>query len=100
MVLTGPRKYYNREFKINAVSLVTERGRKTEEVAHDLGIHPSVLNRWRRELEKEKEQAFQVIGHLRNKDERIRQLEKELEDTREERDILKKVVAVFSKHPK
>ncbi|HEX9934793.1 MAG TPA: transposase, partial [bacterium] len=87
MVLTGPRKYFDKEFKIKAVSLVTERGRKTEEVAHDLGIHPAMLNRWRRELEKEAEQAFPGKGHLMDKDEEIRQLRKELEDTREERDI-------------
>ena len=100
MSLSGPRKYYDREFKINAVSLVTERGRKVSEVARDLGIHPNMLCRWRRELAKEPEQAFPGKGHLQDKDEEIRQLRKELVDTREERDILKKVVAIFSKHPK
>jgi transposase-like protein len=33
MVKTGPRKYYDKEFKIKAIQLVTERGRKAEEVA-------------------------------------------------------------------
>jgi len=100
MGLTGPRKFFDRDFKINAVSLVTEKGKKASEVARDLGIHPNMLNRWRRELANEPEQAFPGKGHLKDKDEEIRQLRKELIDTREERDILKKVVAIFSKHPK
>jgi transposase len=58
-----------------------------------------MLNRWRRELAKEPEQAFPGKGFLMDKDEEIRQLRKELADTREERDILKKVMAIFSKHP-
>jgi transposase len=100
MGLNGPRKLFDREFKINAVSLVTVKGKKASEVARDLGIHPNMLNRWRRELANEPEQAFPGKGHLKEKDEEIRQLRKELIDTREERDILKKVVAIFSKHPK
>ena len=40
-------------------------------------------------------------GHLQNPDEeRIRNLERELRSLTEERDILKKVVAIFSKTPK
>jgi transposase len=54
----------------------------------------------KKELSEEPEQAFPGKGHLQDRDEEIRQLRKELTDTREERDILKKVVAIFSKHPK
>jgi transposase len=97
---TGPRKYYDREFKVNAVRLVTERGRPVAEIARDLGINENMLWRWRKELAEEPDQAFPGKGHLQDKDEEIRQLRKELADTREERDILKKVVAIFSKHPK
>ena len=100
MSRTGPRKYYDREFKNKAVRLVTERGRRLTEVARDLGINANMLWRWKLELTKEPEQAFPGKGHLQDKDEEIRQLHKELGDTREERDILKKVVAIFSKHPK
>jgi transposase len=100
MGLARPRRSYDSEFKINAVHLVTEQDRKVEEVARDLGIHPNMLHRWRRELTKEPEQAFPGKGHLMDKDEEIRQLRKELNDIREERDILKKVVAIFSKQPK
>lgn len=100
MSRTDPRKYYDREFKVNAVRLVTERGRPVAEIARDLGINENMLWRWRKELAEEPEQAFPGKAHLQDKDEEIRQLRKELADTQEERDILKKVVAIFSKHPK
>jgi transposase len=100
MGLARPRRLYDSEFKINAVRLVTEQDRKVEEVARDLGIHPNMLHRWRRELTRAPEQAFPGKGHLIDKDEEIRQLRKKLNDIREERDILKKVVAIFSKQPK
>jgi transposase len=100
MSYSGPRKQYEREFKANAVRMVTERGRRLSEVARDLGINENMLWRWKRELSEEPEQAFPGKGHLQGKDEEIRQLRKELADVREERDILKKVVTIFSKQPK
>lgn len=96
----GPRKYYDREFKMNAVRLAVERKRPLAEIARDLGINENMLWRWKKELSEEPAQAFPGKGHLPDKDEEIRQLRKELADAREERDILKKVVAIFSKHPK
>lgn len=99
MSRTGPRKYYDPEFKRNAVKLVTEGGRRVTEVARNLGINANMLWRWKLEFSQEPEQAFPGKGHLQDKEEEIRQLRKELADTREERDILKKVVAIFSKHP-
>jgi len=39
------RRKYTKEFKDNAVSLVLS-GRAAIEVAHDLGIDISTLNRW------------------------------------------------------
>jgi transposase len=100
MSRTGPRKYHDREFKVNAVRLAIERKRPLAEIARDLGINENMLWRWKKEMSEEPEQAFPGKGHLQDKDEEIRQLRKELTDTREERDILKKVVAIFSKHPK
>ena len=43
--------------------------------------------------------AFPGKGHLKPADEQMRCLKKELTDVKEERDILKKALAIFSKHP-
>jgi transposase len=93
------RRKYNSEFKSEAVKLVLN-GKSTYEVASDLGINPAMLARWKREYLKDNEDAFPGKGHLKPEDERLRQLEKELRDITEERDILKKALAIFSKQSK
>jgi transposase-like protein len=49
---TEPRRSFTEEFKREAVRLATERG-NVSAVARDLGIHESVLNRWKRRLQEE-----------------------------------------------
>src|SRR5690625_7369806 len=45
--MTTKRKQFTREFKLEAVRLVEEGGQQVAQVARDLGIHDSVLRRWR-----------------------------------------------------
>ena len=94
------RRQYDQEFKREAVRLVVEGKRRATEVARDLGIESNMLHRWKKELERDEEQAFPGKGKLRPEDEELRRLQKELEDVREERDILKKALAVFSRRGK
>ena len=90
------RRQFNQEFKRNAVSMVLEKGIPVKKVAHDLDIHPNLLHQWRRQFEMEGDGAFTGKG-LKPEDAEIRRLRKELEDVKEERDILKKALGVFSK---
>lgn len=94
-----PRRKYDRDFKLEAVRLITERGRTIKVVADELGIHPNMLSRWRRQFIKEQEHAFPGKGHLTPLEEEVCRLKKELSDVKEERDILKKAMAVFSRPP-
>ena len=98
--MTKARRAYNREFKEAAVRLVVEGGRTGHEVALELGIPPSSLNRWRKQLVSDGPEAFPGKGRMKASDEEVRRLERELRRVREERDILKKAVAIFSKGPK
>lgn len=91
------RHSYTAEFKIDAVKLVIDRGRRASEVAKGLGINENVLYRWINQYKKDPEHSFPGQGHLKPEDEEIRRLRRELEDVKEERDILKKVVGIFSK---
>jgi transposase len=93
------RRQYDSEFKTEAVLLVLN-GRSIRDVADNLGISYGMLARWKREYEKHTDDAFPGQGKLRSEDERIRQLERELRDVKEERDILKKALAIFSKTTK
>ena len=48
------RRHFNREFKLEAVKLVRERGVSVSQAARDLGIGPSVVGRWVREIQADK----------------------------------------------
>lgn len=90
------RRRYSREYKLEAVRMVTEGGHRVSQVAADLGIGTSMLRRWRREFEADPEAAFPGEGKLKPSDEDLTALRRELRRVREERDILKKALAIFS----
>jgi transposase len=90
------RRTYTREFKIEAVRLLERSGKSQAEIAEDLGMAPSSLSRWKKRYGADSEVAFPGQGNLTPEEERIRQLERENEILRQERDILKKAVTTFS----
>jgi transposase len=77
--------------------MVAEGDRPVAAIARDLGIHPNVLYKWRDQLEADPEHAFPGKGKLKPEDEELRRLRREVENLKEERDILKKALAVFSR---
>jgi len=99
--MTGSRtrKKYDREFKLRAVRLVVDRERPITQVARDLGLHPNMLSRWKKQFLEDQDSSFPGKGKYKPEDEEIRRLKCELVDAKEERDILKKAVAFFAKHP-
>ena len=96
--MTKPRKQYTREFKMEAVRLLETSGKSARQLEHELGIGAGNLWRWRKKYAADGEDAFPGHGRLTPEQERIRQLERENEILRQQRDILKKAVAIFS-HP-
>jgi transposase len=98
--MTKKTRTYTGEFKIEAVSLLKRSGRTQAEIADALGISQTSLSRWKMELAEEGERAFPGRGRLAPEEERIRQLERENEILRQERDILKKAVTIFSQQSK
>ena len=95
--MTTEKKKYTPEFKKEAVKLITEQGYKTTEAARNLGIHPSLLNRWKSQLTSEGKNAFPGKGHLTPEKEELQKLRKEVQRLKMERDILKKAAAFFAK---
>ena len=91
------RRYFSREFKRDAVQLVTEKGMPVGKVARELDIHPNLLHLWRRRFLAQGDKAFTERGRIRPEVAEIRGLRKQLEKVRQERDILKKALAVFSR---
>jgi transposase len=89
---------YTREFKLQALELAAQPGMTVLQTAHDLGIHPHVLYRWRKQHRKDGIHAFPGKGHLSPQDEELRRLKRENAVLRMERDILKKATAFFARH--
>ena len=94
------KRYFSREFKKDAVDLVVKKGMSATKVGRDLGVHPNLIHLWRRRHFDDGDDAFVGKGKLKPEEAKIKQLQKELEEVKEERDILKKALAVFSKHDK
>jgi transposase len=91
------RKSYSRQFKIDAVNLVTEQGYRITEAARNLEINPNVLRRWRNQLADGSDQAFPGKGHMTTENEELNRLRKENKRLRMEHEILKKAAAFFAK---
>jgi transposase len=102
MTQTGneSRRQYSKEFKVDAVELMMRSNKSIIETAASLGIRPDLLRRWKKEYSASKAAPFPGSGHLKDpEEERFRKLEHELRIVTEEREILKKALAVFSKTP-
>lgn len=91
------KKSYTRQFKVDAVKLITEQGYKASEAARNLGINPNLLYRWKGQFEADAAQSFPGKGHMTPEKEEIARLLKENKLLRMERDILKKATAFFAK---
>lgn len=87
---------YDKEFKLNAVHLCLSGNRSYHEIAENLGVPSSTLYSWIEAHKKDGKEAFPGKGHLKPSDEEVAQLRKELASVREERDILKKALGIFS----
>jgi transposase len=94
------RRKFDREFKMEAVRLVTEKGRSVAEVAKNLGFHENLLHKWKRQYLEDTGNAFPGKGKLKPDAEELRRLKKKLADVTEERDILKKALAYFAEDQK
>ena len=94
----SPNKYDD-AFKREAVHLVTAAGRSASSVERDLGIGNGAISRWRKALSEDSEHPFPGKGRLKPADEELRRVQRENDLLRQERDILKKALVIFSKGP-
>ena len=91
------RRKFSREFKVEAVRLVRERGVTVAQAARDLDVHENVLRKWVREFDADPRQAFPGQGQMKPEQLEIDRLRKEVAKLRAERDILKMAAAYFAK---
>ena len=91
------RRKFGREFKVEAVRLIRERGVSVAAAARDLDVHETVLHRWVKQASADPKHAFPGQGQMRPEQAEIDRLRKEVVRLRAERDILKKAAAFFAR---
>jgi transposase len=91
------RRKFTREFKVEAVRLIKDRGVAVAQAARDLDVHENVLRKWVREFSAEPDQAFPGNGQMKADQAEIARLRKEVAKLKAERDILKKAAAFFAR---
>jgi transposase len=94
------RRIFSREFKVEAVRLVQERGVSIAQASRDLDLNDNVLRRWIREMSSDPSQAFPGRGQMKADELEVEKLRREVIRLRAERDILKKAAAYFAKEVK
>jgi len=91
------RRKFTREFKLEAIRLIKERGVSYAQASQDLGVQTSQLRDWVKKFVDDPEQAFPGHGQMKPEQLEIARLKREVTKLKAERDILKKAAAYFAK---
>lgn len=91
---------FTAEYKKEIIKLVTEGGKKIPDVAKDIGVSDTTIRKWIKLFDEHGNQAFPGKGFLRPDDEELRKLRKQVIDLKEENEILKKAMRIFTKPEK
>ena len=91
------RRTFSREFKLEAVKLVRDRGVSAAQAARDLDVHENVLRKWMRQQATDPQHSFRGHGQMKPEQQEIERLRREVTKLKAERDILKKAAAYFAK---
>ena len=91
------RRKFSREFKLQVVRLVKDRGVAVAEAARDLDLHENVLRKWIRQLADDPQHAFPGHGQMKPEQLEIDRLRKQVAKLKAERDILKRAAAFFAR---
>ncbi len=94
------RRAYSKEFKREALALLASSGKSQHALEQELGLSHGLLKDWKRQAERDGEQAFPGHGNLKADEAELQRLRRENEILRQERDILKKAMAIFTQGPR
>lgn len=95
--MAKPRRTFTREFKVQAVKLVTEQGYSYAEAARQLGVRENQIRNWKTRFANQGEQAFPGQGNRGVLEAEVHRLRAENKRLLQERDILKKATAFFAR---
>lgn len=93
-------KQYDKEFKLYAIKMVVEDGKKVAEVARELDLVHQTLQRWIRAYKEDQGDSFVGSGNLSPDNKAAYEKDKQIRDLKEEVAILKKAMGIFAKNQK
>jgi len=88
------RRRFTREFKLEAVRLIRDRGVSYAQASQDLGVHPTQLRNWVKAFADDPQHAFPGPGQM--KPAQLEIARREVIKLKAERDILKKTRGGFN----
>ena len=94
------KKHFNKQFKLDAASLVVEGGKKTADVARDVGVCYQTMHSWVKSYNTYKSEAFPGSGKQAGKDLELTQAREELRKLKMQVEFLKKTMFYFVEAPK
>lgn len=93
-------KKYSAEYKMEAIRRLEQTGESVAKVAADLGVNENTMHGWIKRHREKPVNPFPGSGKLSDDDEKMRKLEREIRELREENEILKKAAQYFAKNLK
>jgi transposase len=90
------KRQYTGEFKREVLAMAAKGEKSISELERDLGITPGLVYKWRRRYRIDEKGEELAPSEEREAAAEIRRLKRELEVVRQERDILKKAIQIFS----
>jgi transposase len=91
------RRKFDSHFKLEVVKLIKEQGIKISQVCADMKLGETAVRRWLRQYEAELSGDKGIGKPLTAEQQRIRELEAELRQLKQDNDILKKASAFFAR---
>ena len=86
---------FAREFKMEAVRLVRDRGVSVAQACRDIGVHENVLRKWLRSFDDDPGRAFPGHSVMKPEQAEIERLRREVQKLKAKRDIIKKAAALL-----
>ena len=98
--MTQKRRVFDTSFKLQVVQMIREQGLTVGQVCRDMGLVDSAVRRWLAQVDAEQAGQPGIGKPLTAEQQRIRQLEAENRQLREDNDLLKKASAFFARELK
>jgi len=89
------KKHFKPEFRQEVAELVVDQGYSVREAAEAMNVGKSTVDSWARQLRKEREGKVSLATPITEEQRRIKSLEKEIQQLKMEKDILKKATALL-----